>query len=207
MNFSLNRTLKKTKLKAFTLIELLISMSIIALMATISISSYPKFSEQVSLSSEVYRMLAHFKEAQVFGTAAYVNPGTKVVYGFLVDKQAGTVVNYQLENPTSFLNQDYQTRSSIDSSAKTIILKTKFEIESIEGIFRNSTTTLEKIYVFYKRPNPEARLTGLIGTNISPDPNLSSFSKVTITLRSKQNQQFKKKVVILQTGQMYVDSW
>lgn len=195
------------KKSAFTLVELLVSMTIIALMAAMSISAYPKFSEQVTLTGETYKMLAYFKETQTYGVSAISRPGVKFVYSFVIDKQAGTLKRAKIESPTDTTNQYYSSTATIDADSPNFTIRDGYEISELDGISNNATTSLDKVYGFFKRPNPESRIFGLVGQNIEPDTNSGSFNKLIIVLRSKKNNAFMKKVVILQTGQMYVDDW
>ncbi len=192
---------------AFTLIELLISMTIIALMAVLSISSYPRFSEQITLTGETYKMLAYMRETQAYGISAVSTPGTKFVYSFMIDKSNGTMRRLQIESPTLKTNTYYINTSTLDAAALIYTIRPIFEISDIEGVKQNATTSLDKGYAFFKRPNPEARLNGNVGISISPDVDIGSFERIVITLRSKKNTSFQKKVVILSTGQMYVSDW
>lgn len=191
---------------AFTLIELLISISIIGIMATMTISSYPRFSEQINLASETYKMLSFTRETQIYGTAAVSTPGLKFVYAFLIDKDNGTIERYKIESPTDKSNQYYYNTATLDPDAQSFKLKESYEIEKICADI-NCSISLDKAYAFFKRPNPEARLVGLIGTNVQPDVNTGSLDRLEVYVRSIRNTGLVKKIVILQTGQMYVSDW
>ncbi len=198
------------KINAFTLIELLVSISVLAMIAAISVSSYPKFSEQMGVSTESYKMLAYLREAQVYGSAGYTDPGVKVVYGLEVDRDTNVVKKVQWQNPTSSTNQNYVDNKA-DTGETSFSLGNRFEIEKICSIAANvsscdSEGNYSKVFVFFRRPNPEARLLGQVGTILYPDQNgTTGLQKIEVHIRSKQNPQFIKKVVILQTGQMYVE--
>lgn len=193
----------------FTLIELLISITIISMMAALSISAYPKFSEQISISGDTYKALAYFRETQSYGISAVTTPGIKFIYSFQIDKAAGTFKRYKIESPTDRTNTYYINSSSIDSGAPVITIRSTFEISQINGIKGTATTSLDKAYAFFKRPNPEARLSGTVGSSnsISPDTDTTSFDRIEVTIRSKRTPDFQKKVIILNTGQMYVNDW
>lgn len=212
-SFSINKS--KATLPAFTLIELLISITIIAIMAALSISAYPKFSDQVNLSGETYKMLAYFRETQSFGTSAMATPGTKFVYGFQIEKGTNTFKRLIWQNPTDTKNASYLNPSNmqVDNSSATLTLKTAFIVAKIDGIITSgskSTSTLDKAFAFFKRPNPDARLVGTQGSVQEPpttSKDTESFDRMEITLQSKNYPAFTKKIVILQTGQMYVSDW
>ncbi len=199
------------KYSAFTLIELLVSMSIIAIMAVLSVSSYPKFAEQISLSTDTYKMLAFFRETQTFGISSLSVPGKKFANGFVFSKSSNEIkrLRREVENCFNgeFTNIKYQSCLENDPEASPAVLKDQFTISSIVGFRQNVSTELVTAYGVFKRPNPEAKLFGLEGsTNLVPSDSLS-FDKLEVTLSSKKNNVFKKKVVILSTGQMYVSDW
>ncbi len=195
------------KSSAFTLVELLVTMTIIGILAAMSISAYPKFSEQIGLTAETYKMLTYFKETQVYGVSAIVKPGTKVAYAFLIDKTQNNIKRVIIENPSDNKNQYYLNSSIVDVDASPMSIKSVYQISEISGLTNNASTSLDVAYGFFRRPNPESRLFGKLGTNIYPDTESQSFNKLEITLESKKNNAFKKKIVILQTGQMYVSDW
>ncbi len=194
-------------MKAFTLIELLVSISILGILAAMSISAYPKFSEQISLTSETYKLLAYLRETQAYGVSAVAQPGTKFVYSYVINKSTTTISRVKIENPTDSTNQYYINNATEDPSSKKLYIKNNYEIFQINGITNNSTTSLDFAYGFFKRPNPDSRVIGKVGTNIYPDVDTGSYTKLEIILRSKKNNAFMKKVVILSTGQMYVADW
>lgn len=207
----------QTNKTAFTLVELLVSISVLGLIAAVSVTSYPKFSDQLGVTSETYKMLAYLRQAQVYGVSGYTSPGVKVVYGVEINKDTGTLNVVQWENPDSTTNHDYidEVRASTEP---LLTINNKYIIDRIcddTGCDVNSVSTnnFTKGFVLFRRPNPEARLLALSGNdsgNIKypTDPASSvGFQRMEIVLKSKKNEQFMKKVVILQTGQMYVNDW
>jgi prepilin-type N-terminal cleavage/methylation domain-containing protein len=200
------KSYSQNKFKAFTLIELLVAISIIGLMATLSISAYPKFSEQVGVTSQTYKLLAYMRETQTYGTSAVSTPGTRFVYSFLVDKSENSLKRFSWPSPSSRSNQNYVQNSTLDVSAEILNLKEQYEIEKICG-GQNCVADLDKAYVFFRRPNPEGRIVGLQGTNILPGLDDVGFDRLEITIRSKRTKEFTKKVVVLSTGQTYVSDW
>ena len=193
-------------LSAFSLVELLISISIIGMMAALSISAYPRFSEQITVATETYKFLAYIKETQVYGISSYSAPGTKVIYGVEVNRLTGSLKRTAWTNPTGHTNDLYMANKPF-TAEEEVILKPAFEIEKICSD-DTCTSNFETANIFFRRPNPEGRLIGKIATIITPAPTTSSsLDKIIIHIRSKRNIAFVKKVVILQTGQMYVSDW
>ncbi len=202
-----------SKVKAFTLIELLVSISILSLVAAISVSSYPQFAEQIGVSAESYKVLAYMREAQVYGSSGYTRPGVKVVYGLEIDRDAtpNKIKTVKWEDPTSTTNAKYIEKAESDNASTTI--GSRYEISKMCSIVGTKNSCVDQndgnynqVYVFLKRPNPEARLIGMAGENMDPGPNrYIGLQKIEVHIQSKLNPQFVKKIVILQTGQMYVE--
>jgi prepilin-type N-terminal cleavage/methylation domain-containing protein len=209
MKFCL-QTKKSNFLIAFTLIELLVSISVLAMIAAISVSSYPQFSEQLGVTTETYKVLSYMREAQVYGVSGYTDPGVKVVYGLEVDKTTGVVKKVQWQNPNNNTNQSY-INNKTDTGDAVLELNDRYEIEKMCSFVGSvsscdSGQAYDRVYIFFKRPNPEARVIGLQGTIVSPEPSGSAgHAKLGVHIRSKKNPQFVKKVVILQTGQIYTE--
>lgn len=204
-----NKAKVPKKLTAFTLIELLVSLTIISIIAALSISSYPKFSQQLEVTTETYKMLAYFRETQSYGVSAVATPGIKFVYGFVIDKNENSITKIIKESPTDQTNAYFINNLAADTNATTSKLKDGFEIFKICGKTGSADceNSLDKGYAFFRRPLPEARLTGKLGEVISPDVNKTTYDSLEVTVRSKKNPQFMKKIVILHTGQMYVSDW
>lgn len=198
------------KINAFTLIELLVSISVLAMVAAISVSSYPKFSEQMGVSTESYKFLAYMREAQVYGSAGYTDPGVKVVYGLEIDRDTNDMKKVQWQNPTSATNQDY-VNGKVDTGEVIQGLGDRFEIVKMCSVASglsscDNNENYNKVFVFFRRPNPEARLLGQVGTILYPSQNgTTGLQKIEVHIRSRLNTSFVKKIVILQTGQMYVE--
>jgi prepilin-type N-terminal cleavage/methylation domain-containing protein len=202
----MNSCSKTRKFSAYTLIELLVSITIISIIAGLSITSYPKFAQQLEVTTETYKMLGYFRETQSYGVSAVSTPGVKFVYGVQVNMSNNTIKRLILESPTDNTNDYYINNAKQDTNFDSLVLKSGFEIFKICGD-DTCDTSLDQAYAFFKRPNPEARLTGQTGNITSPDKDASSFDRITIYVRSKITPAFIKKIVILQTGQMYVNDW
>lgn len=215
---------KQYKVKAFSLVELLISVSIIALMAMISISAYPKFSAQLKASTESYKLLAWLKETQTYGVSAFTQPSGRQVYGIEFDKNANTIkrviaplstlVTDNFGTGSKFTNGGFLTaKKDFDGENPEFVLDQQFKII---GICDNEdcdpvTSTYDKAYAVYRRPNPEARIFVEEGSVRSPSPaendDRGSKSKAVIFIASINQSEIKKKIIILRTGQMYVKEW
>lgn len=215
---------KDLKVRAFSLVELLISVLIISLMAMISISAYPKFSAQLKASTESYKLLAWLKETQTYGVSAFTQPGDKQVYGVEFDKLTNTIK--RVVAPVSLLTTVNFGPSSKFTNGGFLSAKVDFDGENPEflldqnfkivGICDNedcdpATSVYGKAYVAYRRPNPEARIFMEEGSVRSPSPaendDRGSKLKLVLFIASNNQTEIRKKIIILRTGQMYVKEW
>jgi prepilin-type N-terminal cleavage/methylation domain-containing protein len=206
-----NKTDIKTKTKAkkgFTIIELLVSITIMAFVASISISAYPKFAEQMGVTGELYKLLAFARETQTYGISSYGAPGTKFVYGFVIEKDTSSIKRIKKESPENFNNSYFRDSMQELLGEDVLNLKSLYKVENI-CLEDNCdiSTSINKAYIIYKRPNPEARIFTLEGTNISPGQNRESHNKIVVKISSIKNKNISKKLVILKTGQAYVSDW
>jgi hypothetical protein len=132
------------------------------------------------------------------------------VYGIEIDRDTNTIKKVQWQNPNSNTNQNY-VNNKVDTGEAAQNIGDRFEIEKMCNIVGtvsscDNNENYNKVFVFFRRPNPEARLLGMVGTILYPDQNgIAGLQKIELHIRSKQNTAFVKKVVILQTGQMYVE--
>jgi hypothetical protein len=193
-------------------------------MALISISAYPKFSAQLQASTESYKLLAWLKETQTYGVSAFTQPGQRQVYGIEFDKTSNSIkrvvaplsslisVNFGVSS--KFTNSAFMTaKQDFTGEDPQFILGEKFKIE---GICKDETcdpksSTFDKAYTIYRRPNPEARIILLEGTVLTPSPaeneDRGSVGKLVVFISSKSEANIKKKIILLHTGQIYVKEW
>ncbi len=197
------------KHSGFTLIELLVSITIIGIISVMSISAYPKFSEQMAVTSQVYKILAFSMETKIYGVASYSDPGTKLAYAFLIEKNNDTVKRVLIKNPVDDTNRYYVDNfvDETDRNLGNLTINKNYTISDICYYGTDKTNCdqkIDKVYGIFRRPNPDARLIGLVGTVISPDISTGRYDRVEITLESKKNKDLSKKIVVLSTGQIYV---
>lgn len=211
--------------KGFSLIELLISISIIGLLAAMSISAYPKFSLQLQASTESYKLLAWLRETQVYGISAFTKPGERQVYGVKFDKTSNSIKRIVVPIDDLGLEQfgpgSKFTNSKFDENVKdfegeesNFVFKSSFKIVSLcdDGLDCSATTSpFTSAYIAYRRPSPEARIIlkqgEVLTPSISENSDKGSVSMLNIYIASKEQVEIRKKLVILRTGQMYVEEW
>lgn len=190
----------------------------------ISIAAYPKFSAQLQASTEGYKLLAWLRETQTYGISAFTKPGQKQVYGIEFDKANNTIK--RVIAPISQLTTANFGNSSKFTNGGFLSTKQDFEgdqpIFTLSGLFQivglcdtedcdPETSSYDKAYAVYRRPNPEARIFMEQGSVRSPSPaedaDRASKSKLVVFISAKNQNQIRKKIIILRTGQMYVKEW
>jgi hypothetical protein len=114
---------------------------------------------------------------------------------------------------TDFINSASDFLPEEDQDVTTTFENPKFKIAAIcssEDCDLNQST-VNKAYALYKRPNPEARIILVSGTSLDPSPigdgDTRSLPKMVIFLEHPTRKEMHKKVVLLRTGQMYVEEW
>jgi prepilin-type N-terminal cleavage/methylation domain-containing protein len=151
--------------KGFTLIELMISMTIIVLLSVTLLANFPSSVVRLNLINVVHAAALLLREAQIKGSAVQslnasvsgygvrfnlANPDKILLYGDL----AGTYVN----NGISYGNIKYDT-APIDEVKSTTILPANYRISKVcTGTafpFNCDPTTFTELSIAFIRPSPQ----------------------------------------------------
>ena len=96
-------------LRGFTIIEILITIGIFALVSSMILANYPKFSERLTLEQTAQKIALSFREARTFSlTVGESEIGAKIFPGYGVHFDAGE----------SGDNKEYLIFSDLDSDKK-----------------------------------------------------------------------------------------
>ena len=194
---------KKNLVCGFTLIEMMVSIAIIAVITSIVLFNHRQFSDSLDISNLSYDVALSIKQAQTYGiNVKGFNTGTSVSF----DVAYG--MRFDLSEKTSYLsfadkvprNQKYDVGELADTYA---ISKGNF-IESISCgpspvVCPSGTAVVD---ITFHRPDPDASFvfSKSDGTNLS-SPGVSS---VDIVLRSPQG--LRRAVEIGTAGQVSIKS-
>lgn len=166
----------------FTMIELMVTVSIFVVVSTITLANYPKFSSNITLDNLAHAMAISIREAQVFGLSvkefgSSVFPGYGVSFNQAYDK---SFILFADSNG----DKEYSRPSSPNGDACVGDCLEKFSIADNNEIYTlcgdlkadgvvvntiedlntpNSNCGLTSLDVSFTRPDPDA---SLIGTSV-----------------------------------------
>ncbi len=206
--------IKKYK-KGFTLIEMIISISIISVIMATVLFNYTSFSDKLALSSAAQEIAVSIRQAQTFGLS--VRGSTAVPgqftsgYGIFFDMNSNTSKYYlfidRIDSPFgngTVANKKYDVVNGCGSSSTECIEKGEIRNNVVISNLCDSTTcppvaNVKQMHVTFLRPNPDAIIyfTDVSG-NILSGP--SNTGKVTL-ISPKGNT---INVIIEKTGQVLV---
>ena len=193
--FKKNITKYKNFKKGFTLIEMLMVVSIFAVITSTVLTSHSKFSGNLLLGSLAYDVALSIRQAQVFGLSVReVSVGSGVF-------NVGYGVHFDNNLDTSYiLFADLNDNSEYDGPNEIVEvfnINNKYRISDLCGLTPNGTTCVggvSTIDIVFKRPDPDAIISSNTGVN---------HRKAEVILQSPSGKE--RKVSIWTTGQISVE--
>lgn len=186
---------KKT-LRAFSLIELIVAVSILAFISTIVLANNGKFNSSVLLGSLAYDIALSVREAQVYGLS---------VKQFSNDFQVGYGVRFMTNSSYIFFVDTNANRvydDGVDAVVNTYTLSRGHTVQRFCGVLVNgvercsdSAQPITHLDVVFLRPNPDALMS-------SNEPGV--YSRGVITVASVGGE--TRTVSIGSTGQISVQN-
>ena len=195
----------KNRNKAFTLVELIISIAIFAFMTAFLLAKYGKFDQNLLLTNLAYDVALSIRTAQSYGisvkdSSTLSNEGSPTgsyyyPYGVYFNSLAATNKQFIF-----FSDNDADgLYGGLDTTLKTYTIKKNSSIVSVcassGGGASPSCTSQSSVSITFKRPEPNA----IIKTNTDE---VTKYAYAEIVLRSSDNS--TKRVVIRNTGQIAV---
>ena len=182
--------------RGFSLIELLISVSIFIIITSVVLAKYQGFNGGVVLTNLAYDIALSIRQAQVYGISVRESATGSSNFGLRYG------IHFDSGNPTSFIlfidtnsNDKYDNGELIETNS----IRQDNAISDFCGItsaggnqcWKNSTVT--SLDITFLRPNPDA----LINTNIG-----GNYRSATITVSSPRGT--SRTVRVENTGQISV---
>jgi len=164
------RNKKQTRYnRGFTLIELLTVFSISAIIAAITIASYPDFTSNVELENVALDIALTIREAQVYGVGAKeVDIGTgqfDYAYGVHFDTgNKNSFVVFADKDGNGVYNDIYEASTE---NLETIPIKSGFRIVNLCVNFTCTLAGWNSVNFTFKRPNPDAKIKISAGSTAS----------------------------------------
>ncbi len=183
---------KRIALAGFTLVELLVSISIFAVITALVMFKYNRFNGSILLTNLAYDVALTIRQAQVYGlnvreTAINSNNFT-TAYGAHFDTANSTTFIFFVDSNG---NKQYDTSEAVS----TYVMKKGNRINTLcsgTSAVCNAVTSLD---ILFKRPYPEA----IINSNLSTS---ASYSEINLISGDNTASQ---KIVVQKTGQISIE--
>jgi len=182
---------RKSPQLGFSLIELMVTISIVTLVTGIVMVKYTSFNNVVILKSQAYELALDIRAAQVYGVNAKgVNSLFQGAYGIYFDiSSSGNKNHYILFNDLNG-NRKYDSGEEIGD---TYTIDSRFEISQIcSGI---SCTSANQAGIAFRRPDFDAYI--VAGSAVGE-------SQIDIVISSVQNSSLSRVVTVYSSGQISV---
>lgn len=184
----------------FTVIELLVTSFIIALVTGLVLIRYSAFNGTVLLTNQAYQIALDIRQMQVFALGERVGPGSDR-NEFGVHFERGQAVF------TLFENQDTETKPLFDTG-DTIFAESAVDPRfEIQGIFDDASTpnSYDEASISFRRPNYDALFCLLSTSGDTSCAPGSSASEIRIVIADDDDASVTKTILVTTTGQISVE--
>lgn len=150
---------KNNKQKGFTLIEMLTVLAIFAVLTSIVVFNYGKFTSQTILTNMAYEVALSVREAQIYGVSVRDPNGSTSgdfshQYGVHFDKGSASYYVFADANTGS---EGIADGGGCETSGSECVKSYKLQRGMIINDVRIDCANKNFLNVSFKRPNPEAR--------------------------------------------------
>ena len=196
------------KKKGFTLIELMVTVTIMMIMTAVVLFNYNQFNDSSLLNAFAYDLSLTIRQAQVYGEAVRESGGSQGA-GISVDSVSNFNSTYSVHfdstavgstPPLVLFTCSSSNCSFADSSVVTLqsyTFQRGVKIKELDVTDAdNQSISVPTLDITFTRPNPEA-------TIISSG---TAYSSARIVLSSTSNSPITKSVVVYSTGQISVQN-
>jgi len=194
---------KPNKETGLTLIEIIIVITIITLMSTITLASFPKFTEMIYLHKGVQEIASNIRRAQIYGISVKENPGGTgqfPPYGLYFQEVGGRIDSYILfaDNFPPAVWPDVSGNSEYDGGIeyiKTYEVPKPGYIFDVDACSGGTCWDINGVVILFKRPVPDIYIRDIGYTNV--------YDRVELLVGSPRGG--TKKVLVWASGQIAVE--
>ncbi len=179
--------------KGFSLVELIVSISVIMFISTIIFINFPKFKQITAVDNAARDLALAFRDAQSRAVAVSINAGApKNNYGVYTTRVGAANKQIIIFSDVAPANKRYDP--GVDVLVKTITLLGGVHVESYDAAGAGNPSALN---VIYYRPDPT--------TEVSDGGGIlyGQYGPFTINVWSQDSAE-KRKVIIWRTGQVSI---
>ncbi len=185
-----------TRRTGFTMVELLVVISITVVIASMSVSAYPQFARNADFENVALDIALTLREAQVFGLGTREADGGgagafDVAYGVSFSTSNTSLIFFIDRN-----NDGIYNGVASGELFQELALRPNFTFNRL-CVEPSCFTPVNTLDITFKRPNPNARVT------IDGGGTFLLFSEASVQLRSPQGD--LRSVRVLPTGQISLE--
>ncbi|MEI6528760.1 MAG: prepilin-type N-terminal cleavage/methylation domain-containing protein [bacterium] len=189
--------------RGFTLVELLVTITIFVVLTGVVLFSQNKFNGSIMLTNLAYDTALTLRQAQTYGVNVREFNGNFMPYGVHFDKtNLKSFILFTDLNSSGVFDGDPtvcldQPNGTDDGCVQKFNIKSNNLIGSIcSSVTDNNTCDYQSADVTFKRPNPEANI------RLTKNASTAIFDNVRIILSSPTNE--TREVIVQKNGLIYV---
>lgn len=188
--------------RGFTLVEVLVTISIFMVITGIILTRYKDFSGGIVLSNLAYEIAITIRQAQVYGVAVKNASGFNYPYGVHFSNTFGN--SFVLFADVDLPSNGYDDTSEIIETlttrqGNTIDNFCAVTVSDITKCSTDITSPLSSLDITFLRPDPDAKFRTYIGAVTD-----TNYKEATITVKSPKTEKIKI-IKVRSTGQISVE--
>lgn len=178
------------KVQGFTIVELLIVISITVILAGLSLNAYPSYSRAAEFENVVIDVALLIREAQVFGS------GTRQASGVVVDFDVAYGITFIKDSSTIIFFVDRNGNGVYDGTSSEIERELELKPGFTVGDLCLASCINERFDISFKRPIPEARVV------VNGIGGFATYTDITIQMKDPSG--VTRDIKVFPTGQISI---
>lgn len=199
------KLINSKKNRGFTLVEMLVSLSIAGIIMSVVLFNYSTFTDELAVSSAAQEVAIAIRQAQTYGLTVkeVVASGGNFDsgYGVYFDKMADNYIIFADKNRNGYydVGTDCGTSLATTECVEKIFLRNKVIIRQLCSELGCPPNSSEYLHITFLRPNPDALI---LWTNPSGLPSSGPSTLGKIMLISPKGKYYS--IVVQPTSQVLV---